>query len=461
VGALLGAVFLSAIDQNIVGTALPRIAAELEGMHLYAWVFTAYMLASTLTVPIAGKLGDLRGRRRVLLAGIAIFVAGSILAGAAPSMLALIAGRAVQGMGAGAMTSSAFALVGDLFPPAERGRFMGLFSGVYALAGLIGPLAGGAIADHLGFRAVFLLNVPLGLGVAAVIAAVLRAPARRPQSGPLDWLGAVTLVVGLVPLLLALPSRDGSAAAAQVRLPALALSAVSLAFFFVIERRAEEPVVPLGLFRSRVFATAIGATFLSGAGLYASGLFVPLFLQGVLHRSATTAGLALVPMTAALVLGSIVGGQVITRLGTYRWLSVAGLCAASAGTYALSFLDPAATLGVIMLDMGVLGLGLGLTLPALSLAAQNAAPQRHLGVSTSLSQMARTLGGSIGVALFGALLAQRLGAGLVPALSRIFVVAASLLAGAAALAALLEDLPLRQKNDNEEALLAHDAASGE
>lgn len=448
--AALAAVFLAAIDQNIVGTALPLITRELGGIHLYPWVFTAYMLASTLAVPITGKLGDQYGRKRVLLAGIAVFLVGSIACGAAVGMPMLLAGRVAQGLGAGAMTSNSFALVGDIFPPSERGRYTGLFTGVYALAGLIGPLLGGTIADTIGWRGVFLINVPVGIAAGAIILFAFRVPARHRSGSPLDWAGALTFTVAILSLLLVLPARGGATKLDALRLPALLAGGMALLVFFVVERRAKAPLIPFALFRRPVFALAIGATFLYGASLHSMGAFVPLLLQGVQGQSAMNAGLSLVPMTTALVVGSVAGGQLVTRLGKYRWISTVGLVLASSGTYALSLIDAASPTRRTMLGVGVVGLGIGLTLPALSVSAQNAAPQRDLGSSSSLVHFARSLGGSIGIALLGALFSSTLDRGMVPALSRVFVTATVILAVAAGISTLLTDVPLRRTLDDEE-----------
>lgn len=451
-GAILVTLFLSAMDQTIVGTALPRIVAELQGFALYAWVFTAYMLTSTVTVPIAGKLGDLYGRRSVLLAGIAVFLAASVLGAVAGSMPVLVLARGLQGVGSGVITANAFALIGDLFSPAERGRYTGLFSGVYALASVAGPLLGGAITDGWSWRGVFLVNLPIGVVASVVLVLALPKEQRRGEVRPLDWLGALTLVGAVTPLMLALAQGKGGQemVPSALRGPALVLAVVMLAAFVVVERRAPEPIVPLGLFRRSVFALAIAIAFIAGAALYAGGVFVPLFMQGVRNSSATDAGLVLTPMTAVLVIGSIASGQLVTRTGKYRWIAISGLVLATAGLYPLSRLSPETTPLQIMVCMGLVGLGLGLTLPSLSLAAQNAVEHRHLGVSSSLPQFARTLAGTLGVALLGALMERNRADGLAPALGTVFLVATGIMGSAALLSLLLRDIPLRRTREGEQ-----------
>lgn len=453
--ALLAAVFLSAIDQNIVATAMPRIVRELGGVHLYTWIFASYMMTSTISVPLAGKLGDLHGRKRLLLLGIAIVVLACIPAALATGMTMLLLARALQGVGSGILQASAFATLGDLFPPLQRGRYIGLFTGAFALASIAGPLTGGVVADQIGWRWVFLLDLPIGILATVLVSRHVPVFARTQTRLPrLDWLGALSLIGTVVPLLLALPVRsarslDGAAVASGddavsfLRGPAVILAIVMLVVFLYVERRAEEPLIPLSVFGKRDFAAAIGANFLSGGGLYAAGVFVPLFLQDVLHKNATQAGLALAPMTLTLVLGSVLGGTLVTRTGSFRWLGFSGLSIAGLSMFALSTLAISTTLRTIMLELAGMGFGLGLTLPTLSLAAQNAVEHRNLGVATSMSQFSRSLGGSLGIAAFGALLAQRLSLGLVPALAQVFMVAAALYVLAGLLALLLRDLQLR------------------
>jgi EmrB/QacA subfamily drug resistance transporter len=450
IAAILLTLFLSALDQTIVGTALPRIVADLAGLHLYAWVFTAYMLAYAVAVPIGGKLGDLLGRKVMMLAGISLFLAASALGGLARSMEVLVLARGLQGLGGGCISATSSALVGDLFPPSERGRYTGLFSGVYALASVVGPLLGGLVVDHWNWRGIFLINLPLGLVAIGVLA---RLPVTAPRRGrSLDWLGALALMGVIVPLMLAVPARKGSAehAVPSVQWLPLLVGVLMLGVFVLVERRAREPIVPLVLFRQPVFSLCIATVFISGPALYVGGVFIPLFMQDVLHSSASAAGMVMMPMMLLLVVGSIIGGQWVSRTGVYRWLSVCGLALSTAGMFALSRLSPSTTPSFIMAALALIGFGYGLTLPTLALAAQNAVEHRHLGVSTSLPSFVRSLSGTLGVALFGALMTRRLHEGLAPAVAQVFLVATGVLATATVMGFFLQDLPLRRTNEEPE-----------
>ncbi len=416
--AVMLGLFLSAMDSTIVGTAMPRVIAELSGLKLYSWVFTSYMLASTTSVPIVGKLGDIYGRKRFFLAGIVIFLAGSILSGASQSMMELILFRGVQGLGGGFIFANAFAIVGDLFAPAERGRYTGIMSGVFGLASVIGPLVGGAITDNLSWRWVFYVNIPLGLVALATITMVLPASQPRGAGRKLDYLGAIALAGTVAPLLLGFSwaGNEYSWGAPPV-VGCFAFSAAMLAVLLIIEMNAPEPIVPLRLFRNRIYTVAIAATFISGVGLYAGSIYIPLFMQGVLHFSATNAGLVTTPMMVAMVFGSLIGGQVVSRTGKYKWISVFGMSVSATGMYMLSMLSASSSQARGMMDMAVLGFGLGFTIPTLTLAAQNAVPYSMLGVVSAFTQFARSVGGTIGVAIMGSVMTRQLDSHLAGGLS--------------------------------------------
>lgn len=408
-GAVMLGLFLSAMDQTIVGTAMPRIIAELSGLELYAWVFTSYMLASTTFVPIVGKLGDIYGRKIFFLTGIVIFLVGSVLCGMSQNMVQLIIFRGIQGMGGGFIFANAFAILGDLFPPAERGKYAGLMSGVFGLASVLGPLIGGGITDHIHWRWVFYVNIPLGLIALIVLALVLPKSPRHDATRRLDYLGAVTLAAAIAPMLLAFSwaGVDYAWASPQVIAP-LAFSAAMATAFFMIETRADEPIVPFSLFRNPIFAVCTAVTFVSGAAMFSASVYIPLFMQGVLSFSATNAGLVLTPMTIAMVLGSTIGGQVISRTGRYKFLTVSGLVLATLGLFLMSTLTSSASQLTGMEYMAILGFGLGLSFPTLVLASQNAVPHHMMGLTTSLNQFARSVGGTIGVAIMGSILTRRL-----------------------------------------------------
>ena len=408
-GAVMLALFLSAMDQTIVGTALPRIIADLSGLELYSWVFTSYMLCSTTFVPIIGKMGDIYGRKQFLIGGVVVFLAGSMLCGLSQSMVQLIIFRGIQGLGGGLIFANAFAMLGDLFDPIERGKYAGLMSSVFGLASVIGPLVGGGITDHIDWRWVFYVNIPLGIAALVVLTTVLPASAGHRPTKRVDYGGAFVLAVAIAPLLLAFSwaGNDYAWMSPQV-LGALCISAFALASFFIIESRAEDPVIPLSLFKNRVFAVCTACAFVSGGAMFAGSVYIPLFMQGVLGFSATNAGLVLTPMTIAMVIGSGTAGQLISRTGKYKWMTVGGLICATTGLGLLSFMDADSSQIYGMASMSVVGLGLGLSFPTLVLATQNAVPHTMMGVATSLNQFARSVGGTIGVAIMGSILIRRL-----------------------------------------------------
>ena len=408
-GAVMLGLFLSAMDQTVVGTAMPRIIAELSGLELYAWVFTAYMLTSTTFVPIVGKMGDVYGRRRFLLAGIVVFLFGSALSGMSQSMMQLIVFRGAQGIGGGLIFANAFAILGDLYTAAERGKYAGLMSSVFGLASVIGPLIGGTITDNFDWRWVFYVNIPLGLVALVVLWLVLPASRADAPGRSLDYAGAAALAAAIAPLLLAFSwaGNDYGWTDRRVLTPFL-VSAAMFALFITLERRAADPIVPLSLFRNSIFTVSNVVTVVSGAAMFSGSVYIPLFMQGVLGFSATNAGLVLTPMTIAMVVGSIAGGQLISRTGRYRGVVPAGLAVSALGLYLLSRLDADSSQLAGIRDMAIIGFGIGFTFPVLMIAAQNAVPDSMLGVVSSLSQFARSVGGTIGVAIMGSLLARRL-----------------------------------------------------
>jgi EmrB/QacA subfamily drug resistance transporter len=408
-GAVMLGLFLSAMDQTIVGTAMPRIIAELSGLKLYAWVFTSYMLASTTTVPIVGKMGDIFGRKQFFLIGIVIFLAGSVLCGVSQTMVQLIIFRGVQGLGGGMIFANAFAIIGDLFPPAERGKYAGMMSGVFGLASVIGPLIGGTITDNLSWRWVFYVNLPLGGLALFVLATVLPASAKHDATRRVDYPGAIALAGTIAPLLLGFSwaGTEYAWASPQV-VAAFAVSAVMAAVFVAAERRADEPIIPFALFRNGIFFVSTAITFITGAAMFSGSVYIPLFMQGVLGFSATNSGLVMMPMTLAMVCGSVVSGQLVSRTGRYKWICTAGLGVATGGLFILSTMEANSSQAAGITGMAVLGLGLGLSFPPLVLAGQNAVPFTMMGVTTSLNQFARSVGGTIGVAIMGSILTRRL-----------------------------------------------------
>lgn len=405
--AVMTGLLLAALDQTIVGTALPRIVAELRGLEHYAWVVTAYMIASTITVPIAGKLGDLFGRKPLMIFGMSGFVLASALCGQAQDMLQLIAFRAVQGLFGGVLFATVFASVADLYPPRERPKVQGLFGGIWGVASVIGPTAGGFLTDTVGWRWVFYVNLPIGIAAVAFVA--LTMPWRRGGSRhDIDYLGALLLTTGLVPLLVALSiTRDHAWTSPEV-LGLLLAAAAALAVFYLVERRAREPIVPFGLFAHPTFTVSTLTGFLLAFGMFGAIVYVPLIYQGVLGIPATSSGLLMTPMMVGLVLSSIVTGQLMIRMRRYRYIGTVGIALAALALWSLGRVTPATAELDVVRDLVTLGIGLGATMPLYINAVQSALPVRLTGVVTSQVQFWRNIGGTVGVAIMGSILAARL-----------------------------------------------------
>lgn len=442
-GVLLG-LFLSALDQTIVGTAMPRIISQLHGLDLYSWVTTAYLLANTALVPIYGKLSDLYGRKPILMFGIVVFLIGSALCGMAGEpflgnlfgggMQQLVFFRGLQGAGGAALGSVAFAIIADLFEPAERPRYQGLFGAVFGLSSVIGPLAGGWLTDHASWRWVFYVNLPLG--ILALVFLWFKMP--RLASGlkaQVDWLGAGLILVFSVPLLLALTwGADPAYGWTSARvLSLLALSAVSLLAFLFVESRHPSAIIPLHLFKNPTFTWGIVARFLFGAAFLGAILFLSLYLVQVQGVSATKAGTATIPLTMGLIFGAITSGQVASRMGKYKPLMLFGLSVTILGFYALSTMNADTSYTSVILRMVLLGVGLGPALPLYTTALQLSAKPQEIGVVTSSGQFFQQMGSTIGTAIFGAVLSS----GLTQHLSTAFADQAKLNASNAAVATQL------------------------
>jgi EmrB/QacA subfamily drug resistance transporter len=415
-GALLLVMLLASLDQTIVSTALPTIVGEFGELAHLSWIVTAYLLATTIVTPLCGKLGDLFGRKIVLQSAILVFLVGSALCGLSRSMAELIAFRALQGLGGGGLIVIAMAAIGDLFTPRERGRYQGVFGGVFGLSTVLGPLIGGFFVEHFSWRWIFYVNLPLGLVALAIIGWAFTAPSARARPS-IDIAGAGLLAATLTALIL-LTSLGGQTLAwrspAAITLAAVTLAA--LAGFIAVEHTAAEPILPLRLFGNRVFAIACAVGFIIGFALFGSVTFLPVYLQVVKGVSPTQAGMMLTPMMAGVLVTSIASGRIISRIGYYRPFPIVGTAITTFGLGLLATLGMATSIWTACLYMIVLGLGLGMVMQVLVLAVQNAVDYRYLGVATSGTTLFRSIGGSVGVSLFGAIFTATLTAGLVDAL---------------------------------------------
>ena len=481
-GALMLVMLLSALDQTIVSTALPTIVGDLGGLDHLSWVVTAYLLALTVVTPLYGKLGDLYGRKIVLQGALVLFLIGSALCGLAQGMAELIAFRALQGLGGGGLMVGAQAAIGDVVSPRERGRYMGLFGAVFGVASVAGPLLGGFLTTHLSWRWIFYVNLPLGVLALIVLAFALPSAAQRVQHR-IDYLGAALLALGLSALVLLTTLGGNSYAWGSALIVGLGVVAViAIVAFVAVERRAAEPVLPPVLFSNRVFSVTSAIGFVIGLAMFGALTYLPLFQQVVRGLSPTESGLQLLPLMAGLLVASIGSGQIITRTGRYKPFPIAGTAIAAVGMLLLSRLDADTTTVQAGLYMAIFGFGLGLVMQVLVLAVQNAVPYEQLGVATSAATLFRSIGGSLGTAILGAIFSNRLAAELATALpagadatrltegdanpaqvgqlpapvrdgyvgaftdalSSVFLIAAGIVAVAFLLTWLLEERPLRQ-----------------
>jgi len=416
IGALLLGMLLAALDQTIVATALPTIAGDLHGLSHLSWVVTAYLLASTVSTPLWGKLGDLYGRKTFFEASIVIFLIGSALAGLSHTMLQLIAFRAIQGIGGGGLLTGAQTIVADVVPARERGRYQGLFGSVFGVTSVLGPLIGGFFVDNLSWRWVFYVNIPIGIVALAVVAAVLPGHLRR-AAHKIDYLGTIFLA-GAATSLVLLTSLGGTTYAwASTPIYLMAAGAVVCGALFIwAESRAAEPVVPLHLFRNRIFSASSAVGFVVGFAMFGAIAYLPQYMQIVKGVSPTVSGLRLLPLMAGLLTTSIISGRLVSRWGRYRIFPIVGTAVMTIGLYLLSHLGVATGVWLSSLYMLVLGAGIGMSLQVLVVAVQNAVSYADLGAATGGATFFRSIGGSFGTAIFGAVFSNVLAGDLVAAL---------------------------------------------
>ena len=407
-GAVLLGLLLGALDQTIVGTALPRIVTELGGQSVYVWTFTIYLLASTITVPFYGKLSDLYGRKPLLMIGIGIFLLGSALSGLSQDIYQLIAFRGLQGLGAGALFPISLAVIGDLYSPAERGKYQGLFGAVFGLSAIVGPLAGGWITEHISWHWIFYINLPVGLIALTIIWRLLPNVRRAGATRDLDFLGAGVFTVAISALLVGLTNAQFGEWTEPHVGGLVALGLVLFGIFLLVESRAKEPIVPLDLWRNRTYASSIVATFLISSGFFGAVVFLPQWFQFVKGVSPTESGLHTLALLAGVIVSSIVAGQLVSRTGRYKVIVLAGLAAMAVGLFLMSNLRADTELPILWAWMFITGLGIGPTLSVFTIIVQNAVPFQKLGVATSNLTFFRQVGGSVGLALLGTVLGQRL-----------------------------------------------------
>ncbi|MFF3302813.1 MDR family MFS transporter [Streptomyces sp. NPDC001741] len=406
--ALMITMLLAMLDNLIVGTAMPTIVGDLGGLEHLSWVVTAYTLATAASTPIWGKLGDLYGRKGVFLTSIVIFLIGSVLSGMAQDMGQLIGFRAVQGLGAGGLMVGVMAILGDLVPPRERGKYQGMMAGVMAIAMIGGPLVGGTITDHLGWRWSFYINIPLGAVALAMVTAVLHLPRKERSTARIDYLGAALLTVGITAIVL-VTTWGGTeyAWSSAVIMELIALGVASLVGFVFVETKAAEPIMPLHIFRSRNFTLMSVVGFMVGFVMFGAVLFLPLYQQSVQGASATNSGLLLLPLLLSMMVVSLIAGRITTSTGKYKIFPILGSVLMVAGLFLLATMDTGTSRFTSGVHMAVLGAGMGFLMQITMLVAQNSVELKDMGVASSATTLFRTLGSSFGVAIMGALFTGR------------------------------------------------------
>src|ERR1700720_421589 len=444
------ALLLAGLDQTVVGVAMPRIVRDLHGIELYAWVTTAYLITSTALVPVAGKLGDMFGRKPFMLAGMIGFVAASALCGLSQNMIDLVLFRGLQGVFGGVLFASTFAVMADLFPPEQRARMSGVFGAIFGLSSVIGPSLGGFLTDGPGWRWVFYVNIPLGVVATILVATQLPRVRSQARLRDIDFAGTALLLAGLTPLLISLSLlRDHSWLSVQV-LGLAGLAAVLLVAFFITERRVEHPIVPFGMFRLNVFAIPALIAFFSAIGMFGAIVFVPLVYQGVLGVSASNAGQLLTPMQVAVVITATATGVLLARVPRYRFVGTAALAVMIVGLVLLAQVGPHSSPWEVTRDIVLIGAGLGVTFPLTLVVVQAGLPHHLVGVATSQITFWRSLGGTIGTAVLGAILTNHLSnrptrVALAGTLHDLFLLAALVAVVSLVVSVFLHEVPLTKE----------------
>ena len=417
-GAVLLGILLAALDQTIVGTALPRIVTDLKGNDVYTWAFTSYLLTATASGPIYGKLSDLFGRRPMILIGVSVFLIGSALAGLSQSMWMLIACRGIQGLGAGALFPISIAIIGDIFSPSERGKYLGFFGAVFGLSSLIGPFIGGVLTDTVGWRWIFYVNLPLGAVVLYIIWRTLPTHHEEGVKRSVDYLGAAALVAALVPVLIGLTNKQFGQWTDPAVGGLVALGLLFAAVFVFVESRADEPILPLSLFRIQAFTASMVAIFLSAMGFFTAIVFLPRWYQVVAGSSALESGYQILPMLAGLILSATLSGQIVARTGRYKALIGVSLVILAAGLFLLTNLRAETDRPLIWLWMAITGVGIGPSFAVFTLVVQNGVPVQQLGAGTSSVTLFQQVGGTVGLAITGSIFGSTILADMAPQIEK-------------------------------------------
>lgn len=404
--AVMSAMFFSAVNMTIVGTALPKIIGQIGGMEYFNWVFTIYMLTATVTAMLVGKLSDIYGRKIFILIGIGVFMLGAFLSGTSDTIYQLIMYRGLQGFGGGMIMSTAFATIGDLFSPRERGRWQGLFGAVFGLSSLFGPTLGGYLVDNFNWHWIFWVFLPIGFVAFALIFKLYPSQERK-QSEPIDYLGSLILTCMIVTLLLGFSWAGSQYDWLSIQIVGLfSLSIISFIAFVMVENKVKSPVIPLHLFKNNVFTLSNIAGMFLGMGMFGIIMYAPFYIQGVLGYSATVSGLVEMIMTIGMVIFSAITGQLITKTGKYKTFAIIGLVVMAFGLFLNVFLTVESSLMRVILQLIVVGIGLGISMPVFQVTVQNAVKHKYLGVATSTMQVFRQMGATIGVAIMGTVMAN-------------------------------------------------------